>query len=165
MLANAAKELRAIGLGLHGAADRRPALYNQDLETDSPPAAWTAFREAARATDGILIVTPEYNRGMPGALKNAVDVGTRPWGKSIWNGKPTAVMSITPGPLGAMSAHQQLRHTLSVINSPTMPGPEIYMPGAAGLFDEATGKLKNEETKKLVSHFLQSFAAWISRFK
>jgi chromate reductase len=164
-LANAAKELAPSGWTFTELPIGELPLYNQDLETDSPPSAWTAFRTAAGATDGILIVTPEYNRGMPGALKNAIDVGTRPWGKSIWSGKPTAVMSITPGPLGAMSAHQQLRHTLSVINSPTMPGPEIYMPGAAGLFDEASGKLKNDETKKLITSFLQSFGTWMGRFK
>lgn len=165
LLANAAKELAPSGWTFTDLAIGDLPLYNQDLETDSPPAAWTTFRNQAIATDGILLVTPEYNRGMPGALKNAIDVGSRPWGKSFWSGKPTAVMSITPGPLGAMAAHQQLRHTLSILNSPTMPGPEIYMPGASGLFDEATGKLKNEETKKLVSGFLQHFSTWIGRFK
>ena len=97
----------------------------------------------------MLFVTPEYNRGMPGAVKMRIDVGSRPWGKSVWNGKPTAVISLTPGPLGAMSAHQQLRLTMSVINSPTLPGPEVYMPGAAGLFD-AAGKLTNEGTKEIL---------------
>jgi len=139
-------------------------LYNQDLETATPPPAWTTFRNQVGATDAVLFITPEYNRGMPGALKNAIDVGTRPWGKSVWNGRPTAVMSLTPGPLGAMAAHQQLRLTLSVINSPTLPGPEVYMPGAAGLFDEA-GKLKSPETRQIVTNLLQAFETWIGRFK
>jgi chromate reductase len=139
-------------------------LYNADLETSTPPPAWTTFRTQVAGTDGVLFVTPEFNRGMPGALKNAIDVGTRPWGHSVWNGKPTAVISLTPGPLGAMSAHQQLRLTLSVINSPTLPGPEVYMPGAASLFNEA-GKLTNEGTKEILLTLLREFEVWIARFK
>jgi chromate reductase len=139
-------------------------LYNQDLETDSPPPAWTAFRKLAGGTDAMLIVTPEYNRGMPGALKNAIDVGTRPWGHSVWNGKPTAVMSISPGPLGAMSSHQQVRHTLSVINSPTVPGPEVYLHSAASLFNEA-GKLTNDGAREVILQLLKAFEVWIGRFK
>lgn len=138
-------------------------LYNQDLETDSPPPAWTTFRTAMAQTDAVLIVTPEYNRGMPGALKNAFDVGSRPWGKSIWNGRPSAVISLTPGALGAMSAHQQVRHTLSILNSPTMPGPEVYLHSAASLFDES-GKLKSAETRDILTRFLAAFDVWIKRF-
>ena len=97
-------------------------------------------------------------------MKNALDVGSRPWGHSIWSGKPTAVISLTPGALGAMAAHQQLRHTLSILNSPTMPGPEIYIPGAGGLFDDA-GQLKSADTRKLITNLLQAFETWIGRFK
>jgi chromate reductase len=138
-------------------------LYNQDLENETPPPAWTAFRSQVAQSDAVLFVTPEYNRGMPGALKNAIDVGSRPWGKSVWKGRPTAVISATPGPLGAMAAHQQLRLTLSVLDSPTLPGPEVYVPGAAGLFDDA-GKLKNDDTRKILTTLLQSFEKWIGRF-
>ena len=138
-------------------------LYNQDLETDAPPPAWTAFRTAIAQTDAVLLITPEYNRGMPGALKNAFDVGSRPWGKSIWNGRPSAVMSLTPGALGAMSAHQQVRHTLSILNSPTMPGPEVYLHSAASLFDDS-GKLKSPETREILTGFLAAFDIWIKRF-
>jgi chromate reductase len=138
-------------------------LYNQDLETDNPPPAWTAFRAAIARTDGVLLITPEYNRGMPGALKNAFDVGSRPWGHSIWNGRPSAVISMTPGALGAMSAHQQVRHTLSILNSPTMPGPEMYLHSAASLFD-ANGKLTNAELRDLLKSFLAAFEVWIGRF-
>jgi chromate reductase, NAD(P)H dehydrogenase (quinone) len=164
MLGNAAKELAPKSWTTADIAIGDLPLYNQDLETDTPPPTWTVFRNQVGGCDGILFITPEYNRGMPGALKNAIDVGTRPWGKSVWNGKPTAVMSLTPGPLGAMTAHQNLRHTMSCINSPTMPGPEVYMPGAGGLFDEA-GKLKNDDTKKIVTGFLEAFDAWIARFR
>ena len=164
MLANAVKEIAPSNMSLVDIGIGDLPLYNQDLETDSPPPAWTTFRKAVAGTDAVLFVTPEYNRGMPGALKNAIDVGTRPWGHSVWNGKPTAVMSLTPGPLGAMSSHQQLRHTLSVINSPTLPGPEVYMPGAASLFNEA-GKLTNEATKDIILQLLKAFEVWIARFK
>jgi len=138
--------------------------YNQDLETATPPPTWTRFRSQIGSSTAVLFVTPEYNRGMPGALKNALDVGSRPWGHSVWSGKPTAVISVTPGALGGMAAHQQLRHTLSVLNSPTLPGPEVYIPGAAGLFDEA-GQLKNAETGKLLTSMLQAFEVWIRRFQ
>jgi chromate reductase, NAD(P)H dehydrogenase (quinone) len=164
LLANAAKELVPPSWTVSDIGIGELPLYNQDLETDSPPTAWTKFRSQVAATDGVLFVTPEYNRGMPGALKNAIDVGTRPWGQSVWNGKPTAVISLTPGPLGAMSAHQQLRHTLSVINSPTLPGPEVYMPNAAALFDSA-GKLQNEDTRKILTTLIQAFDVWIRRFR
>jgi chromate reductase, NAD(P)H dehydrogenase (quinone) len=164
MLGNASKELAPKSWTMTDIAIGDLPHYNQDLETDTPPPAWTTFRNQVGATDGVLFITPEYNRGLPGALKNAIDVGTRPWGKSVWAGRPAAVMSLTPGPLGAMAAHQNLRHTLSAINVPVMPGPEVYMPGAAALFDES-GKLTNEETKKIVTAFLAHFETWIARFK
>jgi chromate reductase len=164
MLANALKELVPPDWTLTDIGIGDLPLYNQDLETDTPPPAWTVFRSQVAAMDAVLFVTPEYNRGMPGALKNALDVGSRPWGKSVWNHKPTAVMSLTPGPLGAMAAHQQLRHTLSILNSPTLPGPEVYMPNAASLFDES-GKLTNDDTRKIVTALLSAFDKWIARFK
>ncbi len=164
LMAQAVKEIAPSTMTFVDISIGELPLYNQDLETATPPPAWTTFRTLVGGTDGVLFVTPEYNRGMPGALKNAIDVGTRPWGHSVWNGKPTAVISLTPGPLGAMSAHQQLRLTLSVINSPTLPGPEVYMPGAATLFNEA-GKLTNEGTKEILLTLLQGFEVWIARFK
>ena len=164
LLADAAKHLAPSSKTLSDIAIGELPLYNQDLETATPPPAWTAFRSQVAATDGVLFITPEYNRGMPGALKNALDVGSRPRGKSVWSGKPTAVMSLTPGPLGAMAAHMQVRHTLSVLNSPTLPGPEVYMPNAAALFDEA-GKLTNADTQKIVTTLLEAFDKWIGRFK
>jgi chromate reductase len=164
MLANAVKEIAPATMSLVDVPIGDLPHYNQDLETDSPPPAWTAFRKLVGGTDAVLIVTPEYNRGMPGALKNAIDVGTRPWGHSVWNGRPTAVMSISPGPLGAMASHQQVRHTLSVINSPTVPGPEVYLHSAASLFNEQ-GKLISDGAKEAVLQLLKSFEVWIGRFK
>lgn len=163
LLANSMAELKPASWTLQDIGIGDLPLYNQDLETDNPPAAWTEFRSKAGSADALLIITPEYNRGMPGGLKNAFDVGSRPWGKSIWSGKPSAVISMTPGPLGGMAAHQQVRHTLSVLNSPTLPGPEIYMHGVASLFDDA-GKLTNADTRKIVTGFLAAFDTWIKRF-
>lgn len=164
LLANATRELAPQTWTLTDIGIGDLPLYNQDLETATPPPAWTTFRNQVIASDAVLFITPEYNRGMPGSLKNAIDVGSRPWGKSVWSGRPTAVMSLTPGPLGAMAAHQQLRHTLSILNSPTLPGPEVYMPHAESLFDES-GKLKNPETGKIITTLLQAFDTWIKRFK
>ena len=163
-LAEAARALAPSSWSISEVGIGELPLYNQDLETDSPPAAWTAFRNQVAATDGVLFVTPEYNRGMPGSLKNAIDVGSRPWGKSVWKGRPTAVISITPGALGAMSAHQQLRLTMSVLESPTVPGPEVYVHSAGSLFGEG-GTLKSEDTRKAVTALLQNFDTWIGRFK
>lgn len=138
--------------------------YNQDLETETPPAQWQTFRDQIRKSDGVLFVTPEYNRGMPGVLKNAIDVGSRPPKESVWRGKPALVVSQTPGRLGAMSAHQQLRLTLSVIGSPVMPAPEVYLPEVAKLFGP-DGKLTAEDTRKLLSSVLSDFETWIGRFR
>jgi chromate reductase, NAD(P)H dehydrogenase (quinone) len=138
--------------------------YNQDLETDSPPPAWTAFRKALQGCDAILFVTPEYNRSMPGAVKNALDVGSRPWGKSSWTGRPAAVISITPGALGGMASNHHLRQVLLAVNLAAMPYPEAYIPGAAGLFDES-GKLTNADTRQFLTSFMQAFDAWVTRLR
>ena len=137
-------------------------LYNQDLETASPPVQWTEFRDAVRGADALLFVTPEYNRSMPGGLKNAIDVGSRPIGKGIWGHKPAAVISVTPGALGAMAANHALRQTLVAVNVATMPGPEAYIAQAGTLFGD-DGKLTNESTVEFLRKFVQAFAQWIER--
>jgi len=138
--------------------------YNQDLETETPPAQWVAFRNQVKQSDAILFITPEYNRGIPAVVKNAVDVGSRPPKDSVWNGRPVAVISLTPGKFGAMTSNQQLRHSLACIGSPVLPLPEAYLGDAAGLFD-ANGKLSNEDTRKFLAKVLASFETWIGRFK
>ena len=107
-------------------------LYNQDLETATPPAPWRAFRDAVRAADALLFVTPEYNRSMPGGLKNAIDVGSRPTEGERVGRKPAAVISVTPGALGAFGANHALRQSLVAVNVATMAGPEAYI-GQAGV--------------------------------
>ena len=135
-------------------------LYNQDYEPDPPPVV-TAFKERIARADAILFVTPEYNRGAPGVLKNAIDVGSRPYGKSSWNGKPTAVVSVSPGAIGGLGANLQLRISFVFLNMPAMQQPEAYIGGAPKLFDDK-GELV-EATREFMSKFLQAFADWIER--
>jgi chromate reductase len=135
-------------------------LYNQDLETDSPPAPWVAFRQAIRAADALLFVTPEYNRSVPGVLKNAVDVGSRPFGKNVWGGKPGAVVSVSPGAIGGMGANHHLRQSLMAVNVAAMAHPEAYIGGADKLFDDQ-GALANPGTREFLGKFMQAFERWI----
>lgn len=136
-------------------------LYNQDDDDGGkPPEAFTTFRRRVRAADAVLFVTPEYNRSVPGALKNALDVGSRPYGQSAWDGKPAAVVSITPGALGGFGANHHLRQALVFLNMPTLQQPEAYIGGAATLFNEA-GDLANDGTREFLRTFMAAFAAWI----
>ncbi|MCE9650525.1 MAG: NAD(P)H-dependent oxidoreductase [Parvibaculum sp.] len=133
--------------------------YNEDDE-GQPPAAWVAFRDAVKACDALLFVTPEYNRSVPGVLKNAIDVGSRPYGSSVWSGKPGAVVSVSPGAMGGFGSNHHLRQSLVFLDVPTLQQPEAYIGGAATLFDDAGGIAK-EDTKKFLTKFLEAFAAWI----
>lgn len=135
-------------------------LYNQDLETASPPPAWVAFRDAIRTADALLFVTPEYNRSMPGGLKNAIDVGSRPSGQGVWAGKPGGVISVTPGALGALGANHALRQTLMAVGVAAMPLPEMYIAQAGTLFDDS-GNFANDKTRELFAKFVAAFAAWV----
>ena len=136
------------------------ALYNQDFDAD-PPAAWVAFRDQIRASDAVLFVTPEYNRSVPGVLKNALDVGSRPYGKSAWSRKPGAIVSASPGAIGGFGANHHLRQSMVFLDVPTMQQPEAYVGGADKLFDES-GQLNNESTCEFLKKYLQSFADWIA---
>lgn len=135
-------------------------LYNPDDEAVAPM-AWTEFRNAIRAADAILFVTPEYNRSVPAALKNALDVGSRPYGHSVWSGKPGAVVSSSPGAIGGFGANHHLRQSLVFLNVPVMQQPEAYIGGAEKLFDEK-GKLVNEGTSKFLQSFMEAFSRWIA---
>src|SRR5881227_1639918 len=137
------------------------SLYNQDLEA-APPDAWVAFRQRVARAQALLFVTPEYNRSVPGSLKNAIDVGSRPYGQSAWSGKPGAVISVSPGAIGGFGANHHLRQSLVFLNVPAMQQPEAYIGGANKLFD-AGGKLTNEGTRDFLQKFLQAFAQWIER--
>lgn len=134
--------------------------FDQDLESD-PPAAWTRFREQVTAADAVLFVTPEFNRSVPGALKNAVDVGSRPYGQSVWNGKPGAVISVSPGGIGGFGANHHLRQSLVFLNVPLL-SQEAYIGNAFTLFGE-TGELVNESTQEFLRAYAAAFAEWIER--
>jgi chromate reductase len=136
-------------------------LFNQDFEAD-PPASVADFKQRLAAADAVLFVTPEYNRSVPGALKNAIDVGSRPYGKSSWSGKPGAIVSVSPGALAAFGANHALRQSLVFLNVPTMAQPEAYIGGAAALFDDK-GTLVNDSTREFMQKFLAAFAQWIER--
>ena len=135
--------------------------FNQDLEA-TPTAEWTAFREQVKTADAVLFVTPEYNRGIPGVLKNAIDVGSRPYGASVWNGKPAAVVSNSPGAIGGFGAYHHLRQSLVFLNMPTVNQPETYVGGVAAMFDE-NGELTNEATREFLIGFGQVFSDGIER--
>lgn len=138
------------------------AMFDQDLEEQgNEPEAWIAFRERIKGYDGFLFVTPEYNRSYPAALKNALDVGSRPYGKNVWSGKPGAVVSVTPGGLGAFGANHHLRQVLTFLNVPTMQQPEAYIGNVATLLDD-NGNLNNESTREFLKSFMDSFAAWVN---
>jgi len=136
-------------------------LYNQDFDTE-PPAPWIAFRDRIRRADAVLFVTPEYNRSVPAALKNAIDVGSRPYGKSAWDGKPGAVVSASPGAIGGFGANHHLRQSLVFLNVPVLQQPEAYLGGVDKLFDEHGG-LTNESTRSFLVKFLGAFETWIER--
>jgi len=136
--------------------------YNQDLETENPPAEWVAFRDRIRPADAVIFATPEYNRSVPAVLKNAIDVGSRPYGKSVFDKKPAGVVSVSPGAIGGFGANQHLRQSLVFLNMPPLQMPEAYIGGADKLFDE-NGKLTNNSTREFLSKYLQAFAAWIER--
>ena len=134
-------------------------LFNQDDEA-IPPDAWTSFRAEIKPLDGILLVTPEYNRSVPAVLKNALDVGSRPYGESIWNAKPCAIVSASIGAIGGFAANHHLRQSLVFLNMPCMQQPEVYLSFVDKLFDEK-GNINNEGTKTFLSRFMEAFAAWV----
>jgi chromate reductase, NAD(P)H dehydrogenase (quinone) len=134
-------------------------LYNSDEDAD-PPAPWTIFRQEMSAAEAVLFVTPEYNRSVPAALKNALDVGSRPYGKSVWSGKPGAVVSVSPGAIGGFGANHHLRQSLVFLNVPAMQQPEAYIGGAGTLFD-AAGAIEKDGTRDFLRQFMTAFAAWI----
>ena len=135
--------------------------YNTDLE-DNIPASWAAFRERMHRAEAVLFATPEYNRSVPGVLKNAIDVGSRPYGKSVWEGKPAAVVSVSPGALAAFGANHHLRQSLVFLNMPAMQQPEAYIGHAAELVDD-NDDVKIEGTKTFFGDIMEAFEAWIER--
>lgn len=137
-------------------------LYTEDLD-QNPPEAWISFREQIKGADGLLIVSPEYNRTIPGALKNAVDVGSRPYGSSVWPGKPGAVVTSSISSLGGLAANHHIRQAFVFVDVPLMQQPEAYIGNAAEIFKE-DGKTLVADTEKFLSDFIDSFHQWVEKF-
>jgi chromate reductase len=138
------------------------AMYNQDLEENgaTAPQAWTQFRQRIKEADGVLFFTPEYNRSVPAPLKNAIDVGSRPYGSSVWSGKPAAIISVSPGATGGFGANHHLRQSMVFLDMPLLQQPEAYIGGAANLLGP-DGKLNNDSTRQYLKKFADTFAAWV----
>jgi len=143
-------------LTLHGIS-----FYNQDIE-GTPPADWLTFREKIQKSDGVLFVTPEYNRSIPGVLKNAIDVASRPPGKSSLLGKPIVLVGNAPGQLGGVCAVKHLQNILPSISGPVLGQPEIYLNGVGDAFDDK-GNLVKESLQKVLQQYVDAFAAFIER--
>jgi chromate reductase len=136
-------------------------LFNADHEADPPPVV-RDFKDTIEKSDAVLFVTPEYNRSMPGVLKNAIDAASRPYGKSAWKGKPAAVISVSTGAIGGFGANHHLRQSLVFLDMPAMPQPEAYIGNAASLFGP-DGAIANDSTREFATKFLSAFAQWIER--
>lgn len=136
-------------------------LFNQDLEANVP-ASVTKFKTEIESADGVLFVTPEYNRSIPGVLKNAIDWGSRPYGKSSWSAKPAAIAGTSPGAIGTAVAQTHLRSiTSGFLDMPTMGQPEMYFQWKDGLIDD-NGNITNEGTQKFLQSFVDKFAAHVA---
>ena len=135
-------------------------LYNEDID-ETPPAAYSTFREQVRSSDAVLFVTPEYNRSVPAPMKNAIDVGSRPYGQSGFSGKPGAVLSASPGAVGGFGANHHLRQCLVFLDVHVLQQPEAYLGGAGNFFDE-NGVL-SDGIKPFLQKFIDAYAAWVAK--
>jgi chromate reductase len=160
-IANALAKLAPASLKLEVMTPVGISFFNQDLE-GAPPADWLAFREKLQKSDGVIFVTPEYNRAIPGVLKNAIDVASRPYGKSSFNGKPVGIVSNSPGPLGGVSAAKTLQNILPGITGPIMQQPEIYLNAVGDAFD-ADGNLTKDSLKPVLQAYIDAFAAHVAK--
>jgi chromate reductase len=160
-IAKALAKLAPDTLKLHVVSLQGISFFNQDLEA-APPADWVSFREKLHKSDGVLFVTPEYNRSIPGVLKNAIDVGSRPYGKSSFLGKPIGIISNSPGPLGGVSAAKHLQNILPGISGPILGQPEIYLNGVGDAFDEQ-GEVIKESLQNVLKQYIDAYATFIDR--
>ncbi len=160
--AHALARLAPAGLSLRIVEIGDLPLYNPDLDEGSPPAPWQRLRDELGAADGVIFITPEYNRSLPAALKNAIDVGSRPYGASAFDGKPAAVMSISPGALGGFGANHHLRQSLTFLNMPVLQQPEAYLGGVGDQFGE-DGSVANESTEAFLAKFITAYAALVDQ--
>lgn len=160
-IANALAKLAPDTLKLEVITPAGISFFNQDLE-GAPPADWLAFRDKLQKSNGVLFVTPEYNRSIPGVLKNAIDVASRPYGKSSFLGKPIGIISNSPGPLGGVSAAKHLQNILPGISGPLLQQPEIYLNGIGDAFD-AAGNLTKDSLKTVLQQYIDAFATHVAK--
>ncbi|WP_428232624.1 NADPH-dependent FMN reductase [Flavobacterium sp.] len=140
-------------------------IYNQDFDDHNEvPAAYTTFRNEIKELDGFIFITPEYNRSVPAVLKNALDVGSRPYGKNVWDGKPGAIFSNSPGAVGGFGANHHLRQSLVFLNIPVMQQPEVYLAKVNELFDES-GTIKEGATKDFLKKAVDAYIVWFNKNK
>ena len=160
-IAKAMAKLAPASLKIEVATLEGLSFFNQDLEAN-PPADWLALREKLKASNGVLILTPEYNRSIPGVLKNAIDIASRPYGQSSFLGKPVGLISNSPGPLGGVSAVKHLQNILPGISGPILGQPEAYLNGVGDAFDDK-GELTKESLKGVLQQYLDAFAAFVEK--
>jgi chromate reductase len=160
-IAQALGELAPAGMALNELAFGDLPLYNGDLETQAPQ-PWQRFRAEVLASDALLFVIPEYNRSVPGGVKNAIDVASKPAGRNCWSGKPALLISQSSGPLGGLAGSYALKQTLAGVNVATMPHPEVYLGRVATLFDGEGPMVP--DTQEFLRGVLASFETWIKRF-
>ena len=157
----ALSELSPASLNLRIVSIDDLSLYNQDLDTNPPP-SWEVLRKEIASASAVLFVTPEYNRSVPGVLKNAIDIASRPYGQNVFDGKPAAIISQTPGGIGAFGANHALRQSLVFLNMPTLPQPEAYLANVGPMFNPQ-GALVDESTRSFLATFMQAFGQWIDQ--
>ena len=138
------------------------SFFNEDVEK-TPPQEWTDFKNEIKNSEAVIFVSPEYNRTMPGVLKNAMEIGSRPPKDNSWQGKPGAVMTVTPGAIGGLGAHNNIREALTSLDIPTMQQPAAYIGGVKDRLLE-DGVTVNEATEKFLTNYLLEFEKWILRF-
>jgi chromate reductase len=162
MVANALAELAPAPLQLEIVEIAQLPLYNQDYDQASPP-EYAPFRARIARADAVLFVTPEHNRSMPAALKNALDVASRPWGKNVWAHKPAGVLTASIAATGGFGANHHLRQSLTYLDMPTLQQPEVYIGKVQDLVDEASGKVTAASTREFLGKFMAAYAAWVMR--
>ena len=160
-IANALAKLAPPDLKLDVVTLHGISFFNQDLEAN-PPADWTAFRERIQKSSGVIFITPEYNRAISGVLKNAIDVASRPYGKSSFLGKPVGIISNSPGPLGGVNAAKTLQNVLPGISGPILGQPETYLNAVGDAFDEK-GNLIKESLKTVLQQYIDAFAVFVEK--
>ena len=162
-LLRAAQQVAGDGIAFDAVTLHGIPLYDGDAEArDGLPAAVTTLKDRIVASDGVLLVTPEYNRSIPALLKNAIDWASRPYGQNSWGGKPVAIAGLAPGNVGTAAAQAHLRSVLTILGVKLMSQPEIYLTNSEGFFD-ASGRIASSATEEVLAGFMKKFSAWVAK--